>query len=237
MELDRQKTQFFMFSSHELKSPIIAVKSSIDGVIQSFGSELNPRGLEVLKRASRRAEQMLLILKELIDLSRNRVALIEQQEHRVDIIQVLRDVVQEDRIHADSKGQEIKMKLPGQPVWLKGEEEDFRKVFTNLLGNAIRYTPEKGEITIAARTGKDRIEIDISDTGIGIPEEDKIKIFNEFYRSENAKKMISFGTGLGLSLVRQIVYNYQGDIVVNSRVDSGTTFTISLPAGENGEMQ
>ena len=103
-------------------------------------------------------------------------------------------------------------------------------MFTNLISNAVRYNVDNGSIFISSKIiDKKFIKIKISDTGIGIPEKDLNNIFAEFYRAENAKKVVNFGTGLGLSFVRQIIENYSGTIKVQSELEKGTVFTIKLP--------
>jgi signal transduction histidine kinase len=236
-EMDKHKTQFFLFSSHELKSPIIAIKSSIDGVIQSFADQIDARGLNVLQRASLRAQQMLNIIKELIDLSQNRIELVAAKQANIDVLGVLKDVIEQEHVHAESKYQKVIVNLPAGPVYLRGDEDDFRKLFSNLFNNAIRYTNEKGKIEINARSDKHNLWIIFIDNGIGIPEKDITNIFVEFYRSENAKRLIELGTGLGLSLVKQIIKNYHGEIAVKSEIEKGTTFSIHLPLNYQWEKR
>ncbi len=233
-DMDKQKTQFFLFSSHELKSPIIAIKTSIDGFIQNFSEQVDVRGLNLLQRASLRSQQMLNIIKEMIDLSRNRIDLVTAEMENIAVLDVLRSVIEQERIHAESNHQRMIVNIPDDAICVRGEEEDFRKVFSNLLINAIRYTSEKGKIEVNAHHDGQNLWISIKDNGIGIPEKDIENVFNEFYRSENAKRLITFGTGLGLSLVRQIIRNYQGEITVQSEVDKGTTFTVRLPLNCTG---
>lgn len=230
-EVDKQKTQFFLFSSHELKSPIVAIKSSIDGVLQNYKDQLDSRGLNILQRASFRAQQMLNIITEMIYLSKNRTDLVATEKDKLDVMAILKEVIEQEHSHAESKYQKIIVDIPVGSFYIKGEKEDFCKVFGNLLSNAIHYTNEKGRIEINAHADGQNLLIDFVDNGIGIPEEDLNKVFDEFYRAENAKRLIAFGTGLGLSLVQQIIRNYQGEITVKSEVGSGTTFSIHLPLG------
>jgi signal transduction histidine kinase len=235
-EMDKQKSQFFLFSSHELKSPIVAIKSSIDGVLQNYKDQLDSRASNILQRASLRAQQMLNIITEMIYLSRNRIDLVDAEQDELDLLAILKEVIEQEHSHADSKYQKVKTNFPAAPALMKGIKEDFRKVFGNLLSNAIRYTAEKGVIEINARSDANNLWVDFTDNGIGIPEKDLDKVFHEFYRAENAKRLIAFGTGLGLSLVQQIIKNYQGNITVKSELGKGATFSIHLPL-ENKEAR
>ena len=229
IEVDRQKSQFFKFTSHELKAPIIAIKSSIDGLLKIHSTRLDKKSLDLLQRASTRATQMLEILKELLDLSRNRLLSERVREESVDVFLILEQVIQRESHLAEEKNLELKIHIPPLRAIIKGEVEDFEKIFANLLSNAIRYTAPNGIITITCKVEGKVLIICFQDSGIGIAAKDLDKIFSEFYRSENAKKMASFGTGLGLSLVKQKVEYYQGYVEVISKVNKGSTFTITIP--------
>ena len=112
---------------------------------------------------------------------------------------------------------------------ISGNQFSIEEVFTNLLLNAIRYTPEKGTVTIAAKDGKGCAVIEIADTGIGIPADEIGDVFDEFFRASNARKAHQDGTGLGLSIAKYIVERHGGKIWVDSIKDTGTKFWITLP--------
>jgi two-component system phosphate regulon sensor histidine kinase PhoR len=135
-------------------------------------------------------------------------------------------------VQADDKQIIVNIKLSTEPIFLNGNIEDLKEVVINLFVNAIRYTEEKGTINISTEICGDMCEFRVEDSGIGISEEDLPNIFEEFFRSENAKKEIKYGTGLGLSLVKQIVDNYQGLIDVRSELEKGTCFSVKLPRQE-----
>jgi signal transduction histidine kinase len=230
IKTDQQKTQFFQYTSHELKSPIIAIKSSLDGVIANYSDKIEERALNVLKRASARSTQMLDIIKELLDLSRNRTLKPQIFNETVDLNKVLKQVIENEKRIAASRNITIISEIEEDAYLLTGLVSDFEKVFSNLIGNAVRYNTDDGRVVIKSSLDNNGfLKIEIDDTGIGIPEKDLGNIFAEFYRSENAKKIINFGTGLGLSLVKQIIENYGGTINVMSKLGEGTTFKIYLP--------
>lgn len=236
VEIDRQKTNFFVFSSHELKSPIIAVKSSIDGIIKNYADRLDERGLNILKRASLRSDQMLQILKELLDLTRNRTGQTQRVGETVNLNEILREMVRQVTEEAKEKKVRVMIRLDKGSALIKGDPQDFRKIFGNLITNAIRYSRPNSEVHIRSRRSENSIEFEFEDQGIGIPEKDLSLIFNEFFRSENARRLLSFGTGLGLTLTKQLVENYGGTISVSSELNSGSVFTIMVPVlkGERG---
>jgi len=237
IEVEKERSNFFRFTSHELKSPIIAIKSSIDGVISHYKSKIDDRALNLLQRASARAGQMLEIIKELLELSRNRLAVEKEDESivKVDILKIIQQIITQESIQAEQKEIKLNSDLKNDIPSIKGNKEDFDKIFRNLINNAIRYTEEGGSVNIQAGHKNNYFTLQIKDTGIGISEKDLTKIFQEFYRSENAKKIINFGTGLGLSLVKQLVEKYGGEIKVQSELLKGTEFFISIPISAETE--
>jgi signal transduction histidine kinase len=229
IEADKQKSQFYRFTSHELKSPIIAIKTSIDTVVKSFSGEMNNQAIQLLQRASLRANQMLEIIKELLILSKSKTMLKEEEQETVNIHLILGDVIQHEMVQAQSKNITIINSLAAERITIEGKTEDFIKLFDNLISNAIRYSNPGGLIEIYTEVSGDTFIFKVKDQGIGIAADDLNLIFDEFYRSKTAKSMETFGTGLGLSLVRQIVTNYHGEIEVLSNAGEGSTFIVKLP--------
>jgi signal transduction histidine kinase len=229
MNADKQKTQFYRFTSHELKSPVVAIKSSVDGVLRNFGSQMDDRATDLLRRASLRASQMLEIIRELLELSRNRSRKADRTNELVDINSLILEMIEQQKVQADEKSIAINLRLSKEPIRIFGHQADFKEVILNLITNAIRYSRENDSVTITTNIVGEQIEITVRDTGIGIAKKDLPKIFDEFYRSENAKKEVKIGTGLGLSIVKQIVDNYNGTINVQSTLDKGTRFILGFP--------
>lgn len=227
------RLQFFRFASHELKSPVVAIKSTIDSVLDNFGKDLNPAGVDLLKRASMRSEQMLAIIKDLLELSRPRPKPDKQSIKEVNFNQLLDEVIAQEGVLAAEKGINLILSVDFDNLKIAIPKEDLEKVFRNLVNNAIRYTPEKGTVKVKAMNEKSTLIVEVQDTGIGIAAKDLDNIFNEFYRAENAKKMVSTGTGLGLSLVKKIVEEYGGKIEVESKINEGSIFRIKLPIETN----
>jgi signal transduction histidine kinase len=229
VELDKQKMQFFRFTSHELKSPIVAVKTSLDGFIKNFGMQIDPQGLNLLERASLRAGQMLDIIRELLELSHDPSLSESRIPEQTDLLRILTEVIQQERPQADEKNINIKFELIETRVVIEGDVSDFKKIFTNLLTNAINYTPAGGWIKVTTSLQGNILTIQFRDSGIGISEQDLPRIFNEFFRAENAKKIAQLGTGLGLSLVKRKVEFYHGEIEVQSKLNQGSTFVVKFP--------
>ncbi len=234
IDADKQKTQFFQYTSHELKSPIIAVKSSIDGVCKNFENSLEDKASNLLKRASLRCDQMLAIINELLILTKNRSLVGKKDVEEINIHKILKAIIHEEKTTANEKNIKIEFNPDKINPQITGNISDFEKVFTNLISNAIRYNIEGGKVLIFSKIEKNDLLIRFQDTGIGIPETDLKNIFTEFYRSENARKIVNFGTGLGMSLVKQIIDNYHGSIEIKSKLNEGTIIIIKIPLDKTG---
>jgi signal transduction histidine kinase len=232
IEADKQKSQFFRFTSHELKSPVVAIQSSIDSVLKNFSNELDGRAKNLLQRASSRSSQMLEIIQELLELSKNRSRNLKNRE-MINVNQLIQETIEQHRILAEDKELRLDLNLSTQKLMIYGHKDSFKDLFQNLFNNAIRYNRENGTINVVTEDLGDSIRLMIKDSGIGIAEEAIPKIFDEFFRSENAKKEVKIGTGLGLSIVKQIVENYDGKIKVQSALGEGTQFTLLFPKQKN----
>jgi len=229
IEADKEKTRFFQFASHELKAPVIAIKSTLDGIIKTSPEKLDPKIVTMLNRASLRSGQLLAILKELLELSKNRNIRNIEEKNVVDLNALIRDIIEQEKTAAREKKLNLKLNFTQAQVHTCGNTNDFTKIFQNLINNAIRYSPDETAIEINTSLKNDKFIFEIKDNGIGISEEDIPKIFNEFFRSEGAKEKVAFGTGLGLSLVKQLVEKYNGDIDVMSQINQGSVFKVTIP--------
>lgn len=232
IDANEQRTRFFMFASHELKAPLIAIKSSLDSILKTFTGSMDQKALTLLRRASLRSEQMLEMIREMLDISKIKTVYTESSNAKVAVHNVLKSVIQHEKPLFNQKKIKFQLHLADPYLMIPGRREDFERVFLNLINNAIRYTGENGLIRVETTTDNECFVLQVTDSGVGIPEEDLDRIFDEFYRSENARKMVNFGTGLGLSLVREIVQHYHGSISVSSKIGQGSTFTVKFPLKE-----
>jgi signal transduction histidine kinase len=169
------------------------------------------------------------MVKEMIEVTQYRYGLTECKFITTDYYDWIVKVVEQQQMYAANKKISLTIgKLP-HPVALKMDAVSLEKVLSNLISNAIRYSPSGANVTILPFVKQQCYGFCVSDTGIGIAEGDLDKIFEEFYRSANAREMENLGTGLGLSLVKQIVEQNYGKIFVESQLGKGSTFTVELP--------
>ncbi len=229
LKQEKEKAQFFRYASHELKSPIIAIKTSLDVVRKTYRSQLPAEGLGLIERSVKRAGQMLNIIQELLQLTRAGDAIPVDEKKTLNLIAILEQVMDSEQTLARSKNISVEKQISASSVQVQGREEDFKAILQNLISNAIRYTPQDGHVKVILKKDARYVKFKVEDTGIGIDEKDLKNIFKEFYRSENARQMVNYGTGLGLSLVKQLVERYQGTIDVGSQLNKGTQFYIKIP--------
>lgn len=228
-ELEQAKSRFVFAVAHQLKSPVAAVQSRLSVMIEGYAGDLTPKQAELLGRARRRLDGLQDLIRDLLALGALRERVEPRRRDDVDLADVVRRVVDLMQARAEEKGVAIETAGLDAPVGVRADRDDMERLFSNLIENAVKYTPAGGRVRVALAAGRDAVTATVSDTGIGIPSEALGSIFDEFYRAQNAKESGEEGTGLGLALVRHIVEQHHGEVRVDSRVGEGTTFTVVLP--------
>lgn len=227
--LEQYKSDFMTTVAHELRSPVAGAQSLLRTLMRGLAGGLNEQQKEILNRIDLRMSGLLALVNDLLDLAASKTF----EEHRptepVQLFPVVRQVVDYFSIEADQKGVMLVVDLPSEEIQVLGTEDGLQKIFTNLVGNAIKYTPQGGKVTIGARNCSEKVEILVADTGIGIPQKDMGRLFEEFFRASNARRAGIVGTGLGLSIVKQFVDQFGGLIEASSTEGKGTQFKVSLP--------
>ncbi len=226
-ELDRVKTAFMRKVAHELRAPIAAIQSFLVSILAGYGSPQAQR--EMQERAVRRADELLDLVNDLLNLSRLKDAKLELKRQEVSLNKVLDEVLSLHAADAQQKRIALDVRCADTPPIL-ADPVHIKQLWTNLISNAIKYTPQGGKVRVHLSAEDGSVVGDVEDTGIGIAPEDMPRLFEEFFRTEKAKAFAQYGTGLGLSIVRQIVTECGGEIAVESEVGKGTRFTFRLPA-------
>ena len=234
-KLMNERNRFMMHVSHNLRSPLAAMISMLDVVRGGYQGELNAHQSEYLRRIDRRARSMIRMINELLTLSKGRDGQQTCAFHPVDVILIANRIRRTFQDEARQKGLRFEITAPEILPLIQGSADMIEQALENLVSNAIKYTGSGGTVKVEFLEGPGQtVQIQISDTGIGIPEEARKNLFTEFFRAENARAMDEIGTGLGLVIVKQTVDQHNGRIIVESTPDQGTLFVISFPAVING---
>jgi signal transduction histidine kinase len=227
-QIDQERTRFIVLVTHELRAPINTVYSALEVALSGIASPEKTH--EILARAQRRVSQLLELIRDLLDLAKAREH--AQQQPEVIPIQLtteLHEVVDFVRVEAEEKNLRLELALADDLAPVRIPQDQARVVWTNLLSNAVKYTEPGGSIHVSLRQDQQQLTGMVRDTGIGIAPDDLPHVFDEFFRSGNARAISSHGTGVGMAVVRRIIENWGGSIWVHSDLGVGTTFTFVLP--------
>jgi signal transduction histidine kinase len=244
-ELDRLKSEFVSSVSHELKTPLTTIKL-LAYLLQKSGLTEEEK-LEHAKAIAIECERQIDFVGNLLDLSRIEAGVYKLRKTRIEVNELIDSPVRVERYRAEMLGLKLTTNVPPDLPSVNGDSEALRRVIRGLIDNAIKYTPQGGEIEVSARRVDRMLAIDVKDTGYGIPETDLPYIFDKFYRARaetgNAPDdtirlhgIAAPGVGLGLYLARHIVGQLDGEIRVASREGVGTTFSVLLPLCTNDEI-
>lgn len=232
--LEQLKSEFVAKVTHELRSPLSTIHEQLAMVLGDMMDDDSDGGKEqeqyLLSRAKEKTQGLISLIGDLLDLSRIESGAITHEPVPVKLDDLLRSIVDFLGARANAKKQTMTASMPETPLpAITADPMALESIFGNLVANAINYTPEGGSIEVRAHNQGGRIQVEVSDTGFGIDEKYLNKIFERFYRVKNEKTRYITGTGLGLPIVKSLVDAMKGTITVKSRVDRGTTFTVTLP--------
>jgi len=228
---DRIKDEYVYRVTHDIKGHLAAIHSCLAVAIDRDMEIPAYRRDDLIRRAYARALNLTDFVKALLRLSHMRLSNTFEMDN-FSISDSLLDVIKTVKSKAEDKSITLNSNIESSIGNIEGNQFSIEEMVSNIILNAIKYTPEGGEVTVSAEGDEEYIVINISDTGIGIPDKEQDKIFDEFYRATNARKTERDGTGLGLSIVKYIVERHGGEIQVQSEEGSGTTFTLKLPKGQ-----
>ncbi len=226
--IDRMRADFVANASHELKTPITAIRGFAETLLE--GGDIEPK---LMRRFMRKIHSQSMRLSDLVSdlLALSRLESNDEAfATEVDLMATTWKVC--SNLQAVAQSQDISLKLHAktdQSLLLLGDDKSLNQLVTNLVDNAIKYTPEGGQVNVYLEQINNEIQFRVEDTGVGIAAEDQERIFERFYRVDKARSREVGGTGLGLAIVKHIVQSHQGKIKVTSQLNQGTCFTVSLP--------
>ena len=237
-EIDHMKSRFFANISHEFRTPLTLLLGPIEDSLRTRRAKIETeRGVyEMMKQNAKRLQRLI---NQLLDLSKLETGKITLQVSENDMIDFIRTLVLSFLSLAESKKINYEYDLPDSPEKVYYDQDKLEKILTNLISNAFKFTPAKGKVGIKVRFIRspeqetpNTIEIEVSDTGKGIPQDQIKKIFDRFYQVSDSDTREQEGTGIGLALTKELVDLYRGELSVESVVGIGTTFIVRLPVSK-----
>jgi signal transduction histidine kinase len=222
-------TYFLSIVSHELKRPLAAVENYIQVLLGGFAGEISSKQQRLLERSSLRISDLRALISDLLDFARMQPDQIRADFELIYPQEIASESLEEVRLAASQQGVQVRAAGPIEFKSIVAARRRLRQVISNLLANAIKFSPEGSKVTLSGRDDPDALIIQISDEGIGIPPDDQEHIFDDFFRASNAEDVS--GAGLGLSIAKKIIDAHEGQIRVESPYDgkSGTRFTVRIP--------
>jgi PAS domain S-box-containing protein len=226
-EIDRMKSDFISSVSHELRTPLTSIKAYAETMLNDRNMTEDTKR-EFLGIINEESERLTKLINGILEISRIESGTIEIVRKPVNVTAIVSRAVADLEHLAGKKKIRLQTDIAEHLPELLGDENKIHSMVTNLVNNAIKFTPDNGLITVSAQVSNNELVIKVTDTGMGIPKEDLPKIFSRFYRVHRPGKQIQ-GTGLGLAIVKEIVIRHDGRIDVESEIDKGSTFTVYLP--------
>jgi signal transduction histidine kinase len=226
--IELSKSRFIRVATHELRSPVTVAQSLVRTVLKGYVGPLTEQQREIFERVAGRLDFLESLVNDLLDLAASRAPELAEEEGPVAVNGSVGRAVLLLQPRAEEKGVSLTVHPCREELAVWATEEGLDRIFVNLIGNAVKYTPAGGRVTVSLSREGETARVEVADTGIGVPEESLPHLFEEFYRAPNARQF-DIGTGLGLAIVKELVDRYGGRIEVESRVGEGTTFTVAFP--------
>jgi two-component system, NtrC family, sensor histidine kinase GlrK len=241
-QLDEMRMSMMSEISHEMRTPLQVIKAATYTISHPRdGTVLNQRQTDALGMISQSTNRISSFVNSFLDVAKLEAGLMKFNFEPTDLGELLQPIVSEAQLIGQTRGIAVELLSDSTPL-IPIDKERMSMVFTNLLSNALKYTPEHGKITVRyaiippgdelSLDGKSSVKIDVQDTGVGIPPEDIDKLFNKFYQAKNIPQVKEKGSGLGLALVKHVIEAHGGKVVVTSTVGVGSTFGLILPVSQ-----
>lgn len=228
--LDQMKSDFFSMISHELRTPLTSIKVGSELLLQEKGKHITESEQEILGILSRESQRLIDLVNSILDLAKMEAGVMVFQFKPTHIGPLIQQVVEEFKPLALGTGINLRLADLANLPTIKIDAERIRQVIRNFIGNAIKFTPKGGQVTISALAKERTLQVCVKDTGPGIPKESLPKIFEKFQQASLQKTSLMKGTGLGLAIAKQIILAHGGKIWAESEAGQGSSFFFALPA-------
>ena len=231
-EKDQMEKNFITFVSHEMRSPLVVIRQYIEALNEIARDSFDKEVREIIERCRKRIQSLEEMVEHWLDISRIENGTLAQQKVSLRLSSIIARSVEEITPICRKRGISLARNIPQKLPDIIGDEESLVRVFTNIIGNATKYTPEGGKIIITVKNDEYYTTTSISDTGIGIPQDKLPFVFEPFFRCGGQDEKTR-GSGLGLTFCKKIMESHNGGIEVSSREGEGTTFVLTFPAPIN----
>ncbi|PKN94620.1 MAG: hypothetical protein CVU44_05920 [Chloroflexi bacterium HGW-Chloroflexi-6] len=239
VEVDRLKSEFVATVSHELRTPMTSIRGYVDILLMGAAGELSQGQLHFLEIVKSNTERLNILVNDLLDISRIETGRVTLSLQALDLREVADEVVSDVMRRSQEEDKPMAIVVDAQPDLPRAlvDPDRIQQIIGNLVDNAYNYTPKDGKITIHIHSDGSDVQVDVQDTGVGIPLEDQDRVFERFFRGEDPLVLATPGTGLGLSIVSQLVEMHHGKIWMKSSgiPGDGSTFSFTVPAEKNEE--
>jgi len=227
--LEQLKTDMIRIASHDLRNPTTGILGFLEMLTVHSDDPLTEKQESYLSKIKTAAESIQRITSGILSLERIEEIANQSQMEKADLLELINQSLQDINDMLEAKQQQLTLKLRQEPTIIEGDPLQLKEAIVNLLNNAIKYTPEGGEITVTLAAEGDSLHFSVVDTGYGIPEAQQKRLFQPFFRARTSETKAIEGTGLGLHLVKNIVQRHQGSIIFQSEYGTGSTFGFTLP--------
>lgn len=231
-EKEMMRENFVTLVSHQLRSPLASIKQHFGVIREGFAGEVTNKQKEIIEKAGVYIDRLMQLINDWLDMSRVEAGKITENFEPVSLASVLSETLEMLKLQAEVKKIALQLNVGDNLPLIKGDPKCLKEAFLNLISNGIKYNHEEGKVTVSVKEQGDDLEVDLSDTGIGISRENLPFIFDEFFRIKSRETLHITGTGLGLSIAKRIIDAHNGQLKVVSELGKGTTFTILLPKAE-----
>jgi len=227
-EIAVMKNEFVSMVSHELRTPLTSIKGYVDLIVDGEAGEINDIQREFLQIVQENSDRLVSLINDMLDISRIESGRVHLKIEPLEMADVVQGVIDTFRTYADQSNVTLKSQVARNLPRVAADRDRVGQVLMNLVSNAIKYSPGGGSVTVAVKRKGDKVHVEVTDTGIGISEENQRQLFTKFFRVDSSLTREIGGTGLGLSIVKSVVELHGGEIWVVSREGEGSTFAFSL---------
>jgi two-component system sensor histidine kinase GlrK len=235
-ELDAMKKDFVSHVSHELKAPLASIRQVIHLLLQEIPGPLMEPQKRLLRLSYNSAERLAAMVGNLLDISRMEAGTMEYQIETHDLAGLVRGVAEEFEVQADEKSVKLRVESNPQTVFVECDRDRMIQVVGNLFENALKFSPSDTEIVARVELSGERVLFSVADSGPGVPEGHKDRVFTKFHQVKQGRKISGQGVGLGLAICKTIVDAHQGSIWVDDNPGGGSIFRVSLQAATQTEV-